>query len=244
MTNDSFTDEQLLNLVNNTILQKTDFNIDKFTGGGVQVTSTYSNKVIKYKIYLTFGYDEKRNSVSHSEEIDEDIFYIWQRAILLKVKSIQVNNIGTSLSDLNKLMNVDSKIEDSKIEDRDSDRERKEIVPTSLRTPKDKKETLTVAIQTKLLNYPNINIDAFNEWIKYKKYKAINGVTKVLNFLSLYNQDVQQDIVDTSIMNNYAGLFEPKAQKRNKTNRNVDVAKEWINENDVMEVEEVKAIEC
>lgn len=135
MDNMSFSDEQLLNLVNNTIKTKSDFKLEDFTGGGVQITSTHNHKIIKYKIYLTFGYDNKRNSRSYSEDISDDISFIWQKAIALKVKSMQALNVGSSLSDLNKLMNTDIKIEieDIKIEDRD--KECNDIVPTSLRTP-------------------------------------------------------------------------------------------------------------
>ena len=206
----SFTDEQLLNLVNNTILKKSEYDIKDFTGGGVQTTSTYSHKIIKHKIYLTFGYDEKRNSKSYSEDIDEDISFIWHKAILLKVKSMQVLKTGCSLSDLNELMNTDNKIEivDNKIEDRD--RARKQVLTTSLRTPKENKQSLKIQIDTKLSEYNNINLEAFTEWMDYKKYKAIGAITKVLNFLSNYDYATQQQIVDTSIMNNYKGLFEPK----------------------------------
>jgi len=51
----NFTDEQLLNLVNNTVLTKSEFSLDSFTGGGVQTTKTNNHKIIKHKIYLTFG---------------------------------------------------------------------------------------------------------------------------------------------------------------------------------------------
>ncbi len=37
MNIDTFTDEQLLNLVNNSILEKTDFKITDFTGGYVSI---------------------------------------------------------------------------------------------------------------------------------------------------------------------------------------------------------------
>lgn len=118
MDNYSFTDEQLLNLINNTIIEKSEFDINDFTGGGVQITSTYNHKIVKHKIYLTFGYDEKRNSKSFSADIEEEISFIWQKAILLKVKSMQTLNNGNSLSDLNRLMNT--KIDrDIKIVDRD-----------------------------------------------------------------------------------------------------------------------------
>jgi len=206
----SFTDEQLLNLVNNTILTKSDHNIDLFTGGGVQTTSTHNHKIIKHKIYLTFGYDEKRNSISYSQDIDEETSFIWHKAILLKVKSMQALNTGSSLSELNELMNTDIKIEieDNKIEDRD--KECNDIVKSSLR----KKPSLKIQIEEKLTEYSNINLDAFNEWIEYKKYKTITPITKLLNMLTKQDYYTQQEMVDTSIMNGWAGLFEPKQQSK------------------------------
>lgn len=234
---DSFTDEQLLNLVNNTIKTKSEFDTKDFTGGGVQITSTYNHKIIKYKIYLTFGYDEKRNSKSYSEDIEEDISFIWQKAIMLKVKSMQTLNTGSTLSDLNKLMNTDSKIEIVDNKDRDRDKECNDIVPTSLRTQKEKKKSLAIQISDKILEAKGfINENALDEWLKYKKYKNINGVSKTINFLKDYDFATQQQIVDTSIMNNYAGLFPPKGQKTN-TNNNYNTAMKLINENSSIDVE-------
>jgi hypothetical protein len=212
MQKSSFTDQQLLNLVNNTIRKKSEFKPEDFTGGGVQITSTHNHKIIKHKIYLTFGYDEKRNSISYSEDIEENVSMIWHEAIFLKVKSMQVMSTGSSLSDLNELMNIDSKIEivDSKIEDRD--KECNDNVTTSLR----KKPSLKIQIEEKLSEYSNINIEAFNEWMDYKKYKSITPVTKLLNMLTRHDYYTQQEMVDNSIMNNYAGLFEIKGKPQQK----------------------------
>ena len=62
-------------------------------------------------------------------------------------------------------------------------------------------------------NYPSINIEACEEWLSYKKYKTKAPITKTLNFLSKYPKETQQQIVNTSIMNGYKGLFPPKQQK-------------------------------
>lgn len=206
----SFSDEQLLNLVNNTIIKKSKNNIDDFTGGGVQITSTYNHKIIKHKIYLTFGYDEKRNSISYSEDIEEDISMIWHQAIMLKVKSMQTMSTGSSLSELNDLMNIDSKIEDRDIKIEDRDKECNELV-TKVVT---KKKTLKLQIEDKLSEYSNINLEAFSEWVEYKKYKTITPITKLLNMLAKHEYYVQQEMIDTSIMNGWAGLFEPKQQSK------------------------------
>jgi hypothetical protein len=58
--------------------------------------------------------------------------------------------------------------------------------------------------------YSNINQNAFNEWIAYKKYKNKGAITKTLNMLNKYDFQTQQKMVDKSIMNEYKGLFEPK----------------------------------
>ena len=100
----SFTDEQLLNLVNNTIKTKTEFEVDEFTGGSVQITSTNNNQVVKYKVSLFFGYKQK-NPISRTIDINENLVSIWINALHLKVKSIQVANNGMDYSELNALMN-------------------------------------------------------------------------------------------------------------------------------------------
>jgi len=78
--------------------------------------------------------------------------------------------------------------------------------------------------------YTNINQEAFNEWMTYKKYKNKGAITKTLNMLNKYDFQTQQEMVDKSIMNEYKGLFEPK-QKRSRTDNNVDVAMSWIDDN-------------
>ncbi len=73
-------------------------------------------------------------------------------------------------------------------------------------------------IESKLHNSKSINLDAIVEWINYKNYKSIAPVTKVLNLMSKYNHEQQQQTVDTSIMNEYKGLFEPQQQKTKSFN--------------------------
>jgi len=61
-------------------------------------------------------------------------------------------------------------------------------------------------------NHLNVNQDTANEWFEYKKYKSKAPVTKCLNFLNKYTKQEQKEIIDNSIMNEYAGLFPPKKQ--------------------------------
>ena len=155
----SFTDEQLLNLVNNTILRKTEYQPNEFTGGSVQITSTHSNEVIKYKVVLFFGYSEARNSKSKQIDITEQQVMIWSEALLLKAKSMQVKNNGMDYSELNSLMNnIDIKIEDREIEDNkiiDIDRPRTNIVRTSYEKP----SNVLYSFSCDVINYLNSKLN-------------------------------------------------------------------------------------
>ncbi len=62
----------------------------------------------------------------------------------------------------------------------------------------------------------NINENAFDSWCVYKGKKYSNqGKTLSANKLAKYPYDIQQQMVDNSIINGWAGLFEPKQQKQN-----------------------------
>jgi len=67
-----------------------------------------------------------------------------------------------------------------------------------------------------LTNIPvGINAVAWNEWVDYRKAKkkAISqaAATKQFKLLSDYALDVQQQIINQSIQNDYQGLFAPRA---------------------------------
>jgi len=85
------------------------------------------------------------------------------------------------------------------------------ITPIS---PTKKEGNLQEQITQKLQEFENINTDAFYEWINYKKYKNITAITKTLELLNNYNFAQQQEMVNQSIIGNYAGLFAPKSQQR------------------------------
>lgn len=86
----------------------------------------------------------------------------------------------------------------------------------------------------------DLNLTATLEWIDYKKnsYKVKSSIKKVCDFLSKYSLEVQSQIVDTSIMNGYQGLFAPKGN--NFTNKNegrkraIDEAFDMLNQNNEM----------
>lgn len=100
----NFTDEQLLNLVNNTIKTKTEFEPDDFTGGSVGITSTNNHTQTNMRVSLFFGYQNKK-PVTRNISINNDTYYIWTKALLLKVMSIKNENLGINYSELNALMN-------------------------------------------------------------------------------------------------------------------------------------------
>lgn len=102
---DSFTDEQMLNLVNNYIDKNTKFEINDFTGGYVSVTINTSRKQDTCKVALLFGY-KNRNSQSVIFEIDEHLIYIWIKAIRLKIESLKIDNTGMDFNQINGLMNT------------------------------------------------------------------------------------------------------------------------------------------
>ena len=105
MNIDTFTDEQLLNLVNNSILEKTDFKITDFTGGYVSITLNTNKKQDTCKVALLFGY-KNRNSQSVIFEVDANLIYIWIKAIKLKIESLKIDNTGMDYNQLNGLMNT------------------------------------------------------------------------------------------------------------------------------------------
>lgn len=105
MNTDTFTDEQMLNLINNYIVKNTKFEIKEFTGGYVSITINTNKKQDTCKVALLFGY-KNRNSQSVIFEIDENLIYIWIKAIKLKIQSLKLDNTGMDFNEINGLMNT------------------------------------------------------------------------------------------------------------------------------------------
>ena len=89
----------------------------------------------------------------------------------------------------------------------------------SINTKKNSKlESIKKHLST--INNPLLNIESLREWLEYKNYNyQLVGVNKLIKMLTKYSYDIQQEIIDKSIMNNYQGLFEPKGNK-DKANSN------------------------
>lgn len=68
----------------------------------------------------------------------------------------------------------------------------------------------------------SINRESFFEWKEYKNLKNEKEINKVIEFLSQYTQEEQKQIIDTSIMNQYKGLFalKNKNEGQGKANNN------------------------
>ena len=219
MNNMSYTDEQLLNLVNNSILKHTEFLVSDFSGGSISVTSVHKNTRQNYKVNLYFGYKGK-NSVNRSFDIKDEFYFIWCKAVHLKVMSIASDNLGADFNELNEMMQSpknESAVDSSKLDSSTVVSISTEPDGTLQGTIQEKKKSLKVQTQEKLSEYDRINYNAFNEWIEYKKYKSISPITKLLNMLDGYSYEQQQQMVDASIMNGWAGLFAPKDSQQQKS---------------------------
>ena len=209
MKQHSFTDEQLLNLVNNTIKNKTEFNIDDFTGGSVQITSTNNNQITKCRVSLFFGYKQK-NPISRTIDIEEGLSFIWLSAIQLKVKSIQSVSIGMNYSELNSLMNnLPNKVDSNKVDSISKG------ITTNLTTSSKNEFSFTLS---KLTQYDNLSQE-----YKDKLKEEINK----LNLSIAYDDFVDSLIAKGYKYKNFLIAYKTWCKKdfnKDKTNSNND---EW-----------------
>lgn len=72
-----------------------------------------------------------------------------------------------------------------------------------------------------------INQLALEEWIQYRKEKnkplSNLAITKTVNILKQYNEDHQQHMVDTAIMNDWQGLH-PIEEKKPQSTRDMSLS--------------------
>jgi len=102
----SFTDEQLINLVDNFILKETEYTPDDFTGGSVQSTYSKHTDAVSHSVYIFFGYDDKKNSISVKKKITENFKAVWYEAISCKISTLAAAAHSDELDELNALMNI------------------------------------------------------------------------------------------------------------------------------------------
>jgi len=162
MNVDSFTDEQLLNLINNTIVDNTENEIDTFTGGYIQMTLTKNKKSELFKIVLLFGYGTNRNSISFTKEIPKAEIYIWQKAIMLKLSSTLLKDIGSDLNALNDLMKDPKK--------REKKEKKKESSSEFVRSGYEKVSISTISLPN--ISLSNISLSSVRSFIDLK-YKLV-----------------------------------------------------------------------
>jgi len=76
-----------------------------------------------------------------------------------------------------------------------------------------KKKNIPKGIEIEVEYKSGLNIGAYESWLKYKGNKySKQGKTLSMNLLVKFDTIQQQQMVDSSIMNGYKGLFEPKQQ--------------------------------
>lgn len=83
-----------------------------------------------------------------------------------------------------------------------------------------------------------LNAEAFKEWCQYKgsKFKAVSK-TKAINQLVKHNKHIQREMIDASIANGWAGLFEPKQKLVSKSNSTTkDAIGEFFNKQNMGEI--------
>jgi len=78
-----------------------------------------------------------------------------------------------------------------------------------------------------------VNVTAWHEWTEYKGGNPHKStVTKLVNLLREYPQQIQQQMVDESIRNGWKGVFPPKnyQQANSRTEQNYAAAREFAGE--------------
>ena len=109
--------------------------------------------------------------------------------------------------------NLDSskaKREAGKAGGKQSSSKRKQTTSKPKQTPSDKEKEKEIGVGDR---NTNLNAEAFKEWCQYKgsKFKAVSK-TKAINQLVKHSKHIQREMIDSSIANGWAGLFEPKQQ--------------------------------
>lgn len=140
-----------------------------------------------------------------------------------KIEEVPAKNVGTK--------NVGAKNVGAKFVEEVPAKNVGQTIHNEQNTKKEKNKKENFDHTKKLLNYiETLEIDSekkkiFKEWVEYKKSKGQYKDTKSLDVLIKrfikYSVEELRDIVEKSIMNNYAGIFEPKGNNSfSKENHN------------------------
>jgi len=162
MNTDSITDDQLLNLLDN-IINESEYYEEDFSGGYIQMTTTKLRSKETYKVVLLFGY-KGRNSVSTQIEIPREYIIIYTRAILLKLASIQIKDIGADFNQLNRLLN--NPVKEKKI------KKKEEVLRSSYDT--------SYEVVSNLINLSNLNINISSILLSSTKIQNFIDVKEIL----------------------------------------------------------------
>ncbi len=82
-----------------------------------------------------------------------------------------------------------------------------------------------------------LNLDAFKMWCSYKgKSYSAQGKALSQNKLMKHSKDIQMQMVENSIMNNYKGLFEIKQQNKPANNTRNTIEKYFDDKQEVIDV--------
>jgi len=89
--------------------------------------------------------------------------------------------------------------------------------------------------ENKIIIIPDgINQSAWNEWVAYRKSKKKTvsqaAAKKQFKLLTNYDFEVQQQIIDQSIQNDYQGLFAPKGNNNDQTHQRPNQPRQSLSE--------------
>ena len=166
------------------------------------------------KLCLKWGDDRVRKAKEELKELG--LIQIIQRRSEGKVEGwyIQVSYLVSEAKEKIVIENLDSNNpQKQEVAKATSGFQETNALKQKVKCLKTKEEMLTDLIEEDKKEM--LNLKSLSEWFEFKKYNYKKvGVTKLVNMLSKYSFEIQREIIDTSIMNGYQGLFEPKQQKQ------------------------------
>ena len=205
-----YTNSQYIAIIDSFIQDKTDYDVNDFTGGSLGITLTYNKTIVKYKFTMYFGFTSSKNAISKVVDIDEKLYHILNKALEVKVKSSINDDSTISLDYLNDIItngstNIDTKesntptktktntlftfvLSTNKLLSNCSQEYRdklKEYIESSGKSMS--YEDFYNSCEMKPYKYKNFKL-AYDKWNKDDKPKGATGLNNV-------NQDYSQDMI-------------------------------------------------
>lgn len=78
-------------LIDSIVQQHTNYDINMFSGGSIQISTAYAGQIVNYKLLLFFGYSKNRHPITATIPIDKKDIGVLVQAIEDKIKSMQKN---------------------------------------------------------------------------------------------------------------------------------------------------------